>query len=158
MKKSILNIAILFTIFSVVLSSCSKDDIETPADQAEGKYTVIIDGKTVASGTTIEVGYLEALATIGEGDDFGLLVGSVPLTVGGVTQFDATNASGTITIMGKNLLLTDGSDELYFSKSGTIKRESTTKISFQGTCTAMLSSVSHTFSGTIESDAYKLIK
>lgn len=157
MKKTVLKIAILLSIFSVVLSSCSKDEIPTP-EQAEGNYSVIMDGKTIASGTSIEVGYMENLATIGDGDNFSILVASVPLTVGGVTEFDASNSSGTVTIMGQNLLLSDGSDEMYFSKTGTIKRESSTKISFQGTCTAMTSSTVHTFSGTIESDGYKLIK
>ncbi len=156
MKKSILNIAILVSIFSVALISCSKDNDSTPT-KPNGKYNVVMDGKTIASGNTIEVGYLENLASISEGDNFSLLVASVPLSVGGVTQFDEANSSGTVTIMGTNLLLTDGSDEIYFSNSGSVKRESATKISFQGTCSAMLSSETHSFSGTIESDAYKLI-
>ncbi len=158
MKKSILNIAILVGIFSVVFSSCSKDKDNTTPAQPSGEYNVVMDGNTIASGSTIEVGYLENLATISEGDNFSVLVGSVPTSVGEVTQFDESNSSGTITIMGKNLLLTDGSNEMYFSKSGSVKRESATKISFQGTCSAMLSTETHTFSGTIESDAYKLIQ
>ncbi len=142
----------------MVFSSCSKDKDNTTPAQPTGEYNVVMDGNTIASGSTIEVGYLENLATISEGDNFSVLVGSVPTSVGEVTQFDESNSSGTITIMGKNLLLTNGSDEIYFSKSGSVKRESATKISFQGTCSAMLSTETHTFSGTIESDAYKLIQ
>lgn len=156
MKKSILKIAILISIFSVLLSSCGKDEIDTP-ETPEGKYTVKMDGKTIATGTTIEVGWLENLATVSEGDDFSILVGAIPTETGGITQFDESNSTGTVTIMGKNLLLTDESDEIYFSNSGSVKRESSTKISFEGTCKAMLSTTSHTFSGTIESDAFKLI-
>lgn len=161
MKKSILNIALLLSIFSVALSSCSKDDtdkeIAKTTNLPEGKYTVIMDGKTIASGTTIEVGWLQTMASMSEGEDFTVLVANVPEEVGGVFNFNATSSTGTVTIMGKNLLLNNGSEELYFSSTGFVKRESSTKISFQGTCSAMLSTESHTFSGTLESDAYKIV-
>lgn len=156
MKKSILNFAILLSIFSMALISCSKDDKDSSGEPG-GKYSINMNGKVVASGTTAEVGFLQNLATIGEGEDISLLVASVPLTVGATYQFDASNSSGTVTIMGKNLLLNDSSTEMYFSISGSVKRESATKISFQGVCSEMGSSVSHSFSGSIESDAYKLI-
>jgi hypothetical protein len=156
MKKSILNIAILLSIFSVALISCSKDEDDIP-ELSSGKYDILMDGQTIASGSSIEVGFLANLASISEGDDFGILVASVPLTTGATYQFDSSNSSGTVTIMGKNLLMTDSSNEMYFSISGSVKRESTTKISFQGVCSDMGSTATHTFSGTIESDAYKLI-
>jgi hypothetical protein len=158
MKKSILTVAIVLSALSVVFTSCKKDKDEdgVPA-QTEGTYNVVMDGQTIASGTTIEVGWLGNLITISKGDDFSVLVASVPENVGGVFQFDETLSSGTVSIMGKNLLLTDGSDELYFSKTGTVTRESNTKITFEGTCSAMLSIETHTFSGTVESDVFKLI-
>lgn len=155
MKKSILKIAILLGVFAVLTTSCGKDEDPTP-DQHDGKYTVIMDGKTIATGTTIEVGWLETLASMSKGDDFTVLVASVPKETGGVYNFDNSNSTGSVTIMGKNLLFSDGSDELYFSVSGSIKRESTTKISFEGICSAMLSSETHTFSGTLESEAFKI--
>ncbi len=155
MKKSIFKIAILLSAFAIMVTSCGKDEVSVP-DQPEGKYTVKMDGKTIATGTTIDVGWLGNLATIGGEDDFTLIVASVPTETGGVFSFDASDASGTVSIMGKNLLLTDGTDELYFSSIGTVKRESKTKISFEGTCSAMMSSEMHTFSGTLESDAYKI--
>ena len=115
-----------------------------------------MDGKTIATGTTIEVGWLETLASMSEGEDFTVLVASVPEETGGVYTFDSSSSTGTVTIMGKNLLLTDGSDELYFSASGSITRVSETKISFEGTCSAMMSTETHTFSGTLESDVFKI--
>jgi len=155
MKKSIFTIAILLSAFAILATSCSKDDDPT-TEKTEGKYTVKMDGKTIATGTTIEVGWLETLASMSKGDDFTVLVASVPEETGGVYNFDSSSSTGTVTIMGKNLLLTDGSDELYFSASGSIKRESTTKISFEGTCSAMMSSETHRFSGTLESDVFKI--
>ena len=157
MKKAILNIAILVSAFSMVLSSCSKDKDNT-SPKITGEYNVVMDGKTIASGNSTEVGFLENLASISEGDNFSILVSSVPVSIGDVMQYNESSSSGTVTIMGKNLLLSDSSDEMYFSISGSIKRESATKISFEGTCSAMLSTVTHTFSGTIESDTYKLIQ
>ena len=155
MKRSLFKIAILLSAFAILAVSCSKDDDGTPK-QADGKYTVKMDGKTIATGTTIEVGWLGSVATMSEGDDFSVIVASVPAQSGGVTTFDGSSSSGTVSIMGKNLLLSDGSDELYFSISGSVKRESTTKISFEGTCSAMMSTEIHTFSGTLESDAFKI--
>lgn len=154
MKKSIFKIAILLSVFAVLVTACGEDDI--PEQELDGTYTVKMDGKTIASGTTIEVGWLETLASMSEGEDFTVLVASVPEETGGVYTFDSSNATGTVTIMGKNLLLTDGSDELYFSASGSVTRVSTTKISFEGTCSAMMSSEIHTFSGTLESDVFKI--
>jgi hypothetical protein len=158
MKKSILTIAIALSVLSVVFTSCKKDkEEEVLSGQTEGTYDVMIDGQTIASGSTIEVGWLGNLITIANGDAFSVLVASVPENVGGVFHCDDSYANGTITIMGQNLLLTDGSDELYFSHSGTVTRESDTKITFEGTCSAMLSTEIHTFSGTVESDVFKLI-
>lgn len=156
MKKSILKIAILLSAFAIMATSCGKDDDPT-TDKPEGKYTVKMDGKTVATGTTIEVGWLGTLASMSQGEDFTVLVASVPEETGGVYTFDSSHSTGTVTIMGKNLLLTGGSDEAYFSASGSVTRVSVTKISFEGTCTALLSTDTHTFSGTLESDAFKIV-
>ncbi len=158
MKKSILTIAIALSALSVVFTSCKKDkDDEVAPGQTEGTYNVIMDGQTIASGSTIEVGLLGNLISIAKGDDFSVLVASVPENVGGVFQYTDSISSGTVSIMGKNLLLSDGSDELYFSHTGTVTRESNTKITFEGSCSALFSTEMHTFSGTVESNAFKLI-
>jgi len=155
MKKSILKIVFLVSVFAILATSCGKDNDPT-TDKPEGQYTVKMDGKTIATGTTIEVGWVGTVATMSKGEDFSVIVAAVPLETGGTSSFDSSNSTGTVTIMGNNLLLSDGSDELYFSSGGTVKRESKTKISFEGTCAAMMSSEVHTFSGTFESDAFKI--
>ncbi|MBN2820751.1 MAG: hypothetical protein JXP36_17385 [Bacteroidales bacterium] len=155
MKKSILKLAILLSAFAVLATACSKNDDPTN-EKTEGKYTVKMDGKTIATGTTTEVGWLETAASMSEGDNFTVLVSSVPEQTGGVYTFDASNTTGTVSIMGKNLLLTNDSDELYFSVTGSVTRVSETKISFEGTCTALMSTETHTFSGTLESDVFKI--
>lgn len=158
MKKSILTVAIVLSALSVLFTSCKKDkDEDAGPAQTEGTYNVVMDGQTIASGSTIEVGWLGNLITISKGDDFSVIVASVPENVGGVFQINDSISSGTVSIMGKNLLLTDGSDELYFSQTGKVTRESNTKITFEGTCAALFSTEMHTFSGTVESDVFKLI-
>jgi hypothetical protein len=158
MKKSILTMAIVLSTLSVVFTSCKKDkDEDAGPAQTEGTYNVVIDGQTIASGTTIEVGWVGNAATVSKGDDFSVIISSIPVEVGEVFHFDETMSSGTISIMGKNLLLSDGSDEMYFSQTGTVTRESKTKITFEGTCSAMLTTDKHTFSGTVESDVFKMI-
>lgn len=156
MRKSILTIAIAFSVLSAVFTSCKKDkDEDTGSGQTEASYNLTMDGQTIASGSTIEVGWVGNAATVSKGEEFSVIVSSIPVTVGEVFQFDASSANGSVTIMGKNILLTDGSDEMYFSHAGKVTRESSTKISFEGTCMDILSTESYTFSGTIEADIFQ---
>lgn len=141
---------------SLMLTSCVKD-ILPDGDDWGGTYELILDGEVVKSGSTEQVGLLGNLASVSEGDDFGLLVANVPGTKGGVTQIDDGDDSGVVTITGRNLLKDDGSDELYISMSGSITRATSTKITFEGTITSFEDVDSHTFSGTMESNAFKLI-
>ena len=156
MKKSILAIAIFLGAASTIMTSCNKDEVD-PIDQWGGSYELFIDGKVIAEGDTDEIGLLGNLASVSDGEDFGILVANVPLSAGGVTNIDDTDESGVVTITGQNMLLDDGSDELYFSISGTIKRESDTTITFEGTCASLGDATTHTFSGSMESKAFKLI-
>jgi len=156
MKKSILAIAIILGAASTVLTSCNKEEVD-PVDQWGGSYELLMDGKVIAEADTDEIGLLGNLASVSDGEGFAILVANVPLSAGGETSIDDTEESGMVTITGKNMLLDDGSDELYFSISGTIKRESTTTISFEGTCTSFDDATTHTFSGSMESKAFKLI-
>jgi len=155
MKKSIFTIAILLSIFSVVLTSCGKDDVEEKAS-LKGKYSLIMDGKKVASGETAEVGMVGNAISISLGEDFGILISGVPESVGGEAQIGGNGSETSVSITGKNLLK-NGTDELYFSISGTVKRTSGSKITFEGSCSELGSSTVHTFSGTAESDIYKII-
>jgi hypothetical protein len=153
MKKSIFKIAVLLSVFAFLTTSCNKDD-ELPS-QLEGKYKVTMDGKTVADSKTEEVGMLGNAITLSLGEDFSIIISGVPVSVGDVAQIGDDTGTSVI-ISGKNLLKT-GEDEIYFSISGTVKRSSASKISFEGTCSEMGSSTVHTFSGTGESDAFKII-
>jgi hypothetical protein len=154
MKKSILKIVVLLSVFAVLATSCSKDgddDITT----LKGKYTLTMDGKTVASGETVEVGMIGNAVSLSEGEDFGVVIAGVPESTGGTAEVGDQGTGCSVIISGKNLL-ESGADEMYFSISGTVKRTSGNKITFEGSCTD-LSGGTHTFSGTAESDAYKII-
>lgn len=154
MKRSIFTIAILLSVVSLVFTSCS--DSDDGIATLDGKYKLTIDGTTVAEGTTEEVGMIGNAISLSLGDDFGFIVSGVPETVGGEAEIGAQGSGTSVTITGKNMLRT-GEDELYFSISGTVKRTSGSKITFEGTCSELGGTEVHTFSGTAESDAYKII-
>ena len=155
MKKSILKITIILTVFAFMATSCDKKDNELPA-QLDGKYKVIMDGNIVAEGETEEVGMIGNAISLSLGQDFGILISGVPVSVGGEAQIDVNSSDVTVTISGKNLLRTVDY-EMYFSISGKVTRSTASKISFEGTCSEMGSTTVHTFSGTADSDAYKII-
>lgn len=155
MKKSILKIAILLSAFAIMATSCGKDEDGLPAT-LDGSYKVTMDGTTVAEGETVEVGMIGNAISLSKGADFSVLITGVPESVGGTAQIGGDDSETIVTISGKNLLK-DGGDEMYFSISGTVTRTSGSKISFEGTCSEMGGTTIHTFSGTAESDAYKII-
>ncbi|AHW62371.1 hypothetical protein FH5T_20425 [Draconibacterium orientale] len=115
-----------------------------------------MDGTTVASGETEEVGMVGNAISLSLGEDFGFIVAGVPETVGDEAEIGAQGSGVSVSITGKNLLKS-GDDEMYFSISGTVKRTSSSKITFEGTCTEFGSTMVHTFSGSAESAAYKII-
>jgi len=154
MKKSILKIAILLSAFAIMATSCGKDDAEIPT-QLGGEYKVSMDGATVVSSKTEEVGMLGNTITLSSGEQFSIIIAGVPESVGNVAQIGDDTGTSVI-ISGKNLL-GNGEDEMYFSISGTVKRNSASKISFEGTCSDIGGTIVHTFSGTGESDAFKII-
>ncbi|SHF65260.1 hypothetical protein SAMN05444274_10762 [Mariniphaga anaerophila] len=155
MKKSIFNILILLSVFSLTFVACSKDDEnETPG--TSGKYELVINGNTISKGTSNEIGMAGNEISISKGDEFSILITSVPGTVGNTIDIGTNYAS--VTILGENLLLSDGSTEMYVGVSGTIKRVSADKITFEGTCADATLLKSYSFSGSVESDVYKMIK
>ena len=155
MKKSIFKIAILLSAFAILVTSCGKDDDEKIPDQLSGKYHLVMDDTTVADGTTEEVGMLGNTVSLSVGEDFGVIIAGVPESIGGTAQIGGQGDGCSVIISGRNLL-SNGTDEMYFSVSGTVKRTSGSKITIEGTCTN-LSGGTHTFNGTAESDAYKII-
>ena len=155
MKNSIYALVVLMCVFSVALNSCSKDDDgDVPA--VNGKYTLVIDGTTVASGETEEVGMVGNVISLSLGEDFGFIVAGVPETVGSEVGISAQGSTVSVSITGKNLLKS-GEDELYISISGTVRRTSDSKVTFEGTCSELGSTAVHTFSGSAESTAFKII-
>jgi hypothetical protein len=157
MKKTFLTIAVLLGAFGILFMSSCKDDDDPPAvPETSGTFEVIMDGNSVGGGTSNEVGMVSTTLTIAQGEDISLILSSVPVTVGETLDIDGYNR--TVSIMGKNLLLSGGSEELYFAVDGTITRVSNTKFSFAGNCSAFGETTTHSFSGYAESDVYKNVQ
>lgn len=156
MKKSILSIAIILCAASALLTSCNKDEVD-PMDQWGGSYELLMDGNLIAKGDTEEIGLFGNIATASNGEELGIMLANVPSSTGGIANIDDSDESGMVTINGRNLLQDDGSDEMFIALSGTIKRKSATTITFEGTCASIDDASEHTFRGTMESRAFKLI-
>ena len=154
MKKSILSVAILLSIFSVVLTSCSKDDDVTPKKEVlSGKFEIYIDGSLYTEGTTAAVGYIldnqqnyVNTVTIGN-DDISIVVSQFPRSIGDVVAMDTNSDPG--------VLIT--STEMYGTVSGSLIRESGSKISFVGKCKKLLETQEHTISGYVEAEVWENI-
>lgn len=147
MNKLLLLIVVLFASFTI-FTSCDKDLGDIGA--ITGKYKLSMNGKVVAEGSSEEVGKLLLTLTINDGEDFGIVIIGAPAGVGSEVNLDGSNSS--ITIVGKNIL-GDGSDELYVSSSGKLKRISSDKISFEGKCMD-ISGTEYDYSGYVESKIF----
>ena len=161
MKKSIFKIAILFSLFSVVLSSCSKDDSPENTD-ANATYKLVMNDNIVAEGTsTNKVMMLDNMVNMGgTGSELVVTITNTPVSVGGTIDINQSSGSNgdrcQVTIQGNNLIKS-GEDEIYWGVSGTVTRTSATKISFNGVCKEDASgTITHSFSGYVESGAYKV--
>lgn len=161
---------ILIMALSLSVLACEKDDDDnivptgTQTEQLSGTYKLFMDGNLVAEGSTKEVGMIKNneqnysnVISMANGEAVSILVNGFSLETGQTVNISEGSGPG-ITITGKNLLLTDSSDEMYFAKSGSLTRTSGSKISFEGTCSVIMSQDTHTFSGYVESEAYKEIK
>ncbi|MDA3911335.1 MAG: hypothetical protein PF448_08270 [Bacteroidales bacterium] len=165
MKKSFFAIAILLSLFTVVTSSCNNNNNNNSATGTKdnsGTYQLVMDGNIVAEGTSSQKVLMSANTVNlgGAGSDFVITITNVPVTIGAdITISESSGENGDrcqLTISGNNLL-DNGADEMYWGKSGTVTRTSASKISFQGIVKADASAtITHTFSGNIESDAYKV--
>lgn len=155
--KNLKVLVLLFLTVGLLSTGCKKDDDGNPATPTfSGTYQLYMENNKVADGTTQEIGLIANVVTIANGDAISLVISGVPVTVGESVAID--NANFSVWITGQNLLLTDGSDELYFAQDGTITRTSSTKVSFQGNCTELFGTTPFSFSGYAESDIYKDIK
>jgi uncharacterized protein YodC (DUF2158 family) len=99
-----------------------------------------------------------ANATISDGDNISIFATGFSFSVN--ESFDMINGGPQVTISGKNLMLSDGSNETYYATSGTLTRVSLSKISFEGICSDFNygNETTYSFSGFMESDAYEIIK
>lgn len=156
MKRTFLAITVFLGTMSLMLTSCTKDILDEDGEWG-GTYELLIDGEVVKEGSTEEVGMIANLASVYDGESFGVLVANVPGSNGDKTQIDDSEEGGAVTITGRNIIKEDGSDEMYISASGTITRVSSSKITFEGTIVSLDDLSTHTFSGTIESNAFKLM-
>jgi len=154
MKKSIFKIAILLSAFAITGISCSKDEKTSPEPElVTGKFEIYIDGSLFSEANTADVGYIqdneqnyENTVTIGN-DDISIIVSQFPRLIGGVVSMDTDSDPG--------VLIT--STEMYGAVSGTLTRESGSRISFEGKCKKLTESQEYTISGYVESEAWKVI-
>jgi len=163
MKKSIFTLVFFFSLFSLVLNSCSKDDDSSLglSDQS-GSYQIIMDANIIAEGTSTQrvLLYENTLVLGGAGSDFVITITNVPETIGVSNAIELGSSinddNSQLTISATNML-ESGDAETYWGTTGTITRTSATKISFEATCQIDASgSVLYTFSGTVESEAFKV--
>jgi hypothetical protein len=159
MKNVLLKTTVLFTALLLVLGSCSKksDDNPVTPGQLGGKFKLVINDVLIAEETTNEVGMLGDLISVARDESLNIVIANVPHTVGGETTISDDEDAASVSISGTNILNTDGSGEVYFSISGTLKRESDSKVTFQGTCSRFGDAQLYTFSGYAESEAFKVI-
>ncbi len=162
MKKLFFTIAILFSLFSAGLSSCSKDDTAPEATDPSGTYTLVMNSNTVAEGTsTNKIMMFDNTVNLGgAGSELVITITNVPVSIGGsieINQSSGTNGDHCQLTISGNDLIKNGEDEIYWGISGTVTRTSATKISFTGICKEDASAtITHTFDGYVESDTFKV--
>ena len=160
MKKSLFTIVILFSLFSLGLSSCDNkesDDPTTPGIEgdASGTYKVILDDNVVIEGTATKIIFYAGELQLQNSDaDLTITLNHIPDPIGGANSFSEGGLEASQFIVSGPNLLGSGEDETYYAFTGAVTRTSATKISFEGTCGASPSAEQHTFSGSLESDAY----
>ena len=162
MKKLFFTIGILFSLFSAGLSSCSKDDSAPVSSDPSGTYKLVMNGNTVAEGTSTNkvMLYGTTVNMGGTGSELVVTITNVPVSIGGSIEIKASSGSDgkncQVTLSGTDLIK-NGEDEIYWGISGTVTRTSATKISFTGICKEDASAtITHSFEGYVESDAYKV--
>ena len=163
MKKSIFTLVLFFSLFSVVLNSCSKDDDDSSGSTDQSAtYQLVMDEDIVAEGTssTKVLMFDNTINIGGTGSDFVITITNVPQTIGGNISIDrssGTNGDNCQLTMSATNMLESGEDESYWGRSGTVTRTSATEISFGVICQIDASgSVLYTFSGTVKSEAFKV--
>lgn len=156
MKKLFLTTFVLMSL-SLSFTSCEEEDAvkEPTVDSLKGSYQLFVDGTILKEGTVAFAGALQDAdenwinsVTIGS-NDISILISQFPVAIGATVSMDSDGDPG--------VTFTYNSD-VYSSVSGTLTRESGSKISFDGMCKELMSSEEHTLSGFVESESYKIIK
>jgi hypothetical protein len=156
--KNLILTALVFITLSMVSISCEKDNPGTGTEiDLTGTYEVYIDGSVVVEGTTLASGSAQNadgvwINTVTMGDEaksMNIVVGQFPRTVGETVTMDTDSDPGVI--------FTHQS-VMYSTISGTLTRETASKISFSGSCVELMTQEEHSVKGFVESDSYKQIK
>jgi hypothetical protein len=154
--KNAFSISIISIVIILLFSSCKKDDPEIiGSDDLKGKYEIYIDGSLYAQGSTDAVGLMQDneqvyinSVTIGD-ETIAIGVFQFSKEIGGVVEMDTDSDPGVTVLKG---------GVFYGTISGSLTRESGSKISFEGKCTKLLDTEEHTISGYVESDLWEVIK
>jgi hypothetical protein len=116
MTKSIFKIAMLLSIFSIVVSSCGKDEVE-PEAETTGSFTMTYDGVTYTgaeqNSLILSFGTIAAAGTAGDG----FLLTVIGVGDDGTTTNIVPNESSVMLDFGAVV-----GSEGFVAQSGTIKR------------------------------------
>ena len=161
MKKSILTTIVLMAI-ALTFSSCDKEDETSPLSSTQGSYEININDKLYDKASNISIpvalknsdgSWLNLLAfgrKIEDNTEIAVTINQFPKAIGSTIAIEYDGDPG--------LLIARGSD-LYVTRSGSLKRETATRISFTGKVSkGILNSGLLTISGYVESNDLKKIK
>lgn len=156
--KNLILTALVFITLCMVSTSCEKDSLDTGTKvDLTGTYEVYIDGSVVVEGETQASGSAQNadgvwINTITMGDEaksMNIVVGQFPRNVGETVTMDIDSDPGVI--------FTHQS-VMYSTISGTLTRETASKISFNGSCVELMTQEEHSIKGFVKSDSFKQIK
>ncbi len=153
MKNLILTTIILMAT-ALTFSSCDKDDKDDPVlDNLNGKYEIYINGELYDKGENVLIGLMQDTNqswtnNVTFGTKIVTAVNQFPETVGSTIDM-GTNGDPGLTIAGS---------DVYYTISGKLKRESKTKVSFEGVCTKMLDPKEYTIKGFVKAEALEKVK
>ena len=153
MKNSIVTTFFIMAL-CLVFTSCDKDDTtdDITGDQ-NGSYEININGELYDKGENVPIGLMQDANQNWTNDvTFGTNIITVlsqfPKTIGNTIEL-GTNGDPGLAIAGS---------DVYYTISGKLKRESETKVSFEGFCSKMLDSQEYTISGFVKTEALKKVK
>lgn len=162
MKKTNLTAIVLMAI-ALSFSSCDKDDNSSTVDTKRGSYEININGELYDEGKNISIpvalkdsdgNWLNLLAFGRKTEDnteISVMVNQFPKEIGKTVIIDYDGDPG--------LIITRGSTDLYTTRSGSLKRESATRISFTGKVSkGILNDGLLTITGFVEAEDFKKIK